>query len=190
MMPRCEITNANGTSLHHSAKSPYPTPPSSDTASIDTGPSCFESRFFPGKGYGLVATTAVIQGQEICREKPFACFDLPVKTDQVGKAVAALSDEKRILFWSFRASIPDIKDVATNVVETNSISLFNPDDDDYTDSETDFPRSGDAPATALDLTQEDGECGMFENISLVSHSCRPNAAWSWDGARGQLGEWM
>jgi hypothetical protein len=133
------------------------------------------------------------RGTEICREAPFIHVHHPITTLSIQTRFDALPPDGKTLFLSFSGTIPpdEIPNVMVNIAETNCMDLRNrEDEEDIDDGESDFGHGqGTSKETAINIEKlEEIHSGLFEHISRVNHSCRPNSGWSWDEENQQMGE--
>jgi hypothetical protein len=145
---------------------PIPAPPTPDAQSR-----C-EIRPIPGKGFGVVATSNIAQGQAIITESPFLTVDHPPQTQQITSILTRLSQESQDLFHTFTPTLAPchpnrlVDIVATNVIPLGGDLLEDVDDEIV-------------PIDANGEVEDRCRSGLFKTICRVNHSCAPNARWTW-----------
>ena len=81
--------------------------------------------------------------------------------------MAALSEERQQVFWSFtQAPVYGPDKIALGVFWTNTIHIYSPDSDDEFD--------------------EKGRSCMFETTCRLNHACKPNVEWGFDHDTDQM----
>lgn len=174
-------------------RSPYPTPPLSDSPSplptktnvpypaltaftpacpFSPGDLC-DSHYFPPKGFGLIATKPIPSGTTIIVEPPLIVCSLEPTADEMRVIFNALPESGRIQYLSFRPKGGD-DDLFVDIAETNGIPM---------------PSGGTGCQRGeFGGRNGSGKMGVFAWISMVNHSCVPNTVWRWDSAQRVLGK--
>jgi len=128
---------------------------------------CFTVEAIPEKGFGIVATRKIKQGETILAEDPVLILD--IARPQEEKVETLVNDfEKLSLFDKSRVenlydSDPEADCMlkVVRIFKSNSIQVGNS-----------YP----------------GLAGLYPNIARINHSCAPNVVWSWTNGNKQRKE--
>ncbi|GAO13694.1 uncharacterized protein UV8b_01674 [Ustilaginoidea virens] len=137
-------------SFAHVSRSP-------DTNTHSSG--LFEKREVPGKGRGLFATKWIRRGDRLFTETPILLIDDSVYVKGVSmvealedEAIGKLPPDAQEAFWSLHAK-PSVAHAATARIDPNAFEI---------------------PLGQANYY------GVFPDISLINHECRPNTAYEFD----------
>ncbi|CAO2658309.1 Nn.00g060320.m01.CDS01 [Neocucurbitaria sp. VM-36] len=118
----------------------------------------FEQHEFPGKGRGLVANKTLHRGDQIFASTPLLITDPDVyhlsRSERLAllyRGVETLPSASQSLFWGLMGRFDG--DPVDDRINTNNFEL-----------------------TIDGVTQS----GLFPEIAMINHDCRPNAAYFWD----------
>jgi hypothetical protein len=115
--------------------------------------SAYQIRSIDGKGLGFIAARRILAGEKILEERPILMGNMTKLKQKFGIILAQLSSTKRQQIRALYNAFPEDNDVG--ILVTNSYGL--------------------GPQGELS--------GLFENLSRLNHSCRPNSERCWDHNR-------
>ena len=115
--------------------------------------SAYQLTSIDGKGLGFIATRRISAGEKILEERPIVMGNMTKLKQNFGIILAQLSSTKRQQIRALYNAFPEDNDVG--ILVTNSYGL--------------------GPQGQLS--------GLFENLSRLNHSCRPNSERCWDHDR-------
>ena len=157
-------------------------------------------REVPGKGRGLFATRKINPGGVILQERPLITLDLDDDLRSVfgrpdGRMASKLMDQISRMDERTKAEVLNLHDPAENLSTLGSdenidmsfieespnlrmIKHFNG-DDIFAKTLRIFIGNSHNLCQSKEIHSNTGEAGLYKHISLINHSCRPNAQWTW-----------
>jgi SET domain len=113
--------------------------------------SSYQITSIDGKGLGFIATRRILAGEKILEERPILMGKMTELKQRFGIILAQFSSTKRQQIRALYNAFPEDND-EVGILVTNSYSLG----------------------------PQGGLSGLFQNLSRLNHSCRPNSERCWD----------
>ena len=164
-------------------------------------PSCppFTIREVPGKGRGLVATRRIKAGQIIVEEMSWINLELPSEAviyqgglaqgspvEKLKYQIDKLDDETRNKIFGLHDPAENIRTLRSENINVEKLCAKNPNFYHW------IVKAGDYGSKLLRIFTDcnikicpdpalynAAECGLYQYISFINHSCNPNVFWTW-----------